>query len=47
MERHSTLMDCRVDIVKMVSVLKTLYRFNTVFSIKSPTQFFTEIGEKF
>lgn len=40
------LMDGRVNIVKMVIILKTVCRFNAVFSIKSPTQFFTEIGGK-
>lgn len=35
----------RVNIVKMVIILKAIYRFNKVL-IKSPTQFFIEIGKK-
>jgi hypothetical protein len=44
MERLPTFKVCRIDTVKMVTLLKAIYRF-IVMPTEIPTSFFSEIGK--
>ena len=44
MERHTMLMDWKINIVKMTTLSKAIFRFNEII-VKIPITFFTELEQ--